>query len=70
MRFERITDIRHKMYKEALEIYNISFPPHEQRETISQGRIFSEKDYCFNLVYDEDTFVGLLLSWETYNLFI
>lgn len=67
MRFERITSEKHKMYKDALALYNISFPFHEQREAASQIKIFSEEEYFFNLIYDDDVFVGLVLCWEAEN---
>jgi len=65
MRFERITDTSHRMYKNALSLYRSSFPLHEQRESVSQAEILSNEDYHFNLIYDGDCFVGLLLAWET-----
>lgn len=65
MRLERITDRAHPMYRRAMDLYRISFPPHEQREAHSQEAILGEKDYHFTLAYDADTFVGLALYWET-----
>lgn len=65
MRFERISNIEHPMYEKALELYSISFPAHEQRESVSQTQILSDGEYYFSLIYDEDIFVGLLLYWET-----
>lgn len=64
MRLERVTDSSHPMYNEALRLYQISFPYHEQREELSQKRILGDSEYCFDLVYDEDRFVGLILYWE------
>jgi len=65
MRFERITDTSHRMYKTALDLYHISFPMHEQREPASQEKILSDDEYHFDLIYDKNDFAGLLLSWET-----
>lgn len=65
MNLERITDPSHPLYKRALELYQMSFPPHEQREALSQAAILRDDAYHFNLIYDEDTFVGLVLCWET-----
>lgn len=65
MYFERITDARHPMYPAAIELYQISFPPHEQRETPSQEDILGHPDYHFTLVWDEKQFIGLVLYWET-----
>ena len=65
MRFERLTNEKHEMYKKALELYSISFPSHEQRDIVSQTKILNDDDYYFNLIYDEEAFVGLALCWET-----
>lgn len=65
MRFERITTTEHKLYKKALELYCNSFPVHEQRNSASQARILEDVAYYFNVIYDEDVFIGLLLYWET-----
>lgn len=65
MHFERLTTETHPLYKEASALYGISFPPHEQRETASQRRILSDPAYHFDLIFDENTFVGEVLYWET-----
>ena len=57
MRFERLTNEKHEMYKKALELYSISFPSHEQRDMVSQTKILNDDDYYFNLIYDEEAFV-------------
>ena len=64
MRFERITDTGHEMYKKAMELYADSFPPHEQREAKSQAAILGDDEYHFALACDGDTFVGEALYWE------
>ena len=65
MDFERITDAQHPMYRIAMELYQKSFPRHEQRETPSQENILRHTDYHFTLCYDESLFTGLVLYWET-----
>ncbi len=65
MRFERLSSKEHPMYQKAMELYSISFPPHEQREPASQGKIVTDDEYHFTLIYDEDLFIGLVLFWET-----
>lgn len=64
MKLERIINPHHPMYQKALELYQISFPFHEQREKFSQTAILNDNSYHFELVYDEDIFVGLVLYWE------
>ena len=65
MRLERLTTAEHGMYARAMELYCQSFPFHEQREGASQARIMGDGAYQFNLVYDGEVFVGLILCWET-----
>lgn len=65
MRFERLTTTEKAIYTEAMDLYRLSFPFHEQREAASQQQIMSNEEYQFNLIYDEDEFIGLMLCWET-----
>lgn len=65
MHFERVTDTCHTMYKTALRLYGSSFPFHEQREPASQAKILHDISYHFHLVYDAQTFIGIILFWET-----
>lgn len=67
MHFERLTNTKHPRYKEALALYALSFPAHEQRESASQRAILQDPAYHFDLIYDGATFVGLILNWETEN---
>lgn len=64
MFLKRITDLSDPMLEEALQLYHISFPYHERREERSQREILSDREYSFNLIYDGDLYVGLLLFWE------
>ena len=64
MRFDRITDTQHEMYKKAMELYANSFPLHEQREAKSQASILGDSEYHFALAYDGETFVGEVMYWE------
>lgn len=65
MHFERLMSAAHPLYGRAMELYRVSFPPHERREALSQERILADADYHFALACDGDTFVGLALFWET-----
>lgn len=64
MILKRINDTSDPLYPEALKLYAISFPHHEQREKESQGKIFKENEYHFSMIFDRDVFVGLILYWE------
>ena len=65
MTFERITSPSHPLYAEAMALYGISFPAHEQRETPSQTAILTHPDYHFTAILDGSAFVGDMLYWET-----
>lgn len=67
MYLKRITDPFHPIYEQALELYQISFPFHEQREAFSQAEILHEDAYHFDLIYDAEVFVGIILYWERKN---
>ena len=65
MRFKRLTSTDDPFFKEGMSLYNASFPLHEQRMPDSQRHIMSHPEYHFNLIFDDDRFVGLMLCWET-----
>lgn len=65
MTFERITSPSHPLYADAMVLYGISFPAHEQRETPSQTAILTHPDYHFTAILDGSHFVGDMLYWET-----
>ena len=65
MILKRIIQPQDPMYCEALKLYQVSFPYHEQREALSQKNILNDSEYHFDLVYDEETFIGLVLYWES-----
>lgn len=64
MEFERITAPAHPLYAEAIDLYKMSFPPHEQRESASQEEILSHPAYHFTAVCDGGVFVGEALYWD------
>ncbi|MDD3336688.1 MAG: GNAT family N-acetyltransferase [Eubacteriales bacterium] len=64
MELKRITSIHHPLYQEALEIYQRSFPYHEQREPFSQAQILRQEAYHFDVICDNGKFVGDILYWS------
>ena len=64
MEFERITTPEHPLYAEAIGLYKISFPPHEQRESASQEGILSHPAYHFTAVCDGGVLIGEALYWD------
>ena len=64
MKFDRITSPAHPLYEEAMNLYKISFPFHEQREELSQTEILANPFYHFDVVCDQGSFIGEILYWE------
>jgi len=62
--FKRITSPAHPLYAEAINLYKISFPLHEQREEASQVEILTNPFYHFDVVCDHDKFIGEILYWD------
>ena len=65
MELLRIKTDKDERFRAAMELYTESFPLHEQRTAESQSAALAEEDYHFNLIFDGDIFIGLLLCWET-----
>ncbi|WP_320957607.1 GNAT family N-acetyltransferase [Enterocloster asparagiformis] len=65
MEFIRLTDSNHAMYHQAMDLYKASFPIHEQRESHVQTCIMGNEAYHFNLIYENNRWVGMILCWET-----
>lgn len=65
MEFRRLVTSAHDMYKEAMDLYKASFPNHEQRESYLQTGIMGNGEYHFNLIYDNNIWIGMILWWET-----
>ena len=64
MEITRITRTDAPLYAEAMNLYGISFPLHEQREADSQTAILQQEAYHFDVVCDKGNFVGAILYWD------
>ena len=64
MKIHRITQASDPLYLKALQLYSISFPPHEQRESASQARILANPAYHFDVICDNGEFIGEILYWD------
>ena len=65
MHFLRLTNSRDAYFAEAMALYAISFPHHEQRQDDSQRAIMSHPEYHFTVILEGEDFVGDILWWET-----
>ena len=64
IRFSRITSSTHPFFADAFDLYTQSFPIHEQRLSKSQQNILSHPQYHCGAVLENNTFCGILFSWE------
>lgn len=64
MEFRRLTAAGGGLYQKAWELYRDSFPLHEQREAAAQRAVMGRDAYHFELIYEGDVWVGILLFWE------
>lgn len=65
MNLVRLKSAADPRFDRAMNLYRESFPYHEQRESASQEKLWQREEYHFDLIEDGDTFVGLVLYWET-----
>ncbi len=64
MEIIRIKNSSNPLYIQAIELYKISFPYHEQREDVSQQNILENDDYHFDVICDNNNFIGFILYWD------
>lgn len=65
MKIERLRLADVPVFEQAMALYQISFPHHEQRKRASQREIMFHESYHFGVIWEEECFVGLMLYWET-----
>ena len=64
MEIRRITQTPDPLYEQAMALYTISFPFHEQRQALSQSQILQQDAYHFDVICDNGEFVGEILYWD------
>ena len=65
MRLERLSETTAHFFKKAFALYESSFPIEERRDNYEQQRVLKKDAYHFDLIMDNDDFIGLMLYWET-----
>ena len=65
MELERLSEHNQKYYAAAKALYEEAFPVLERRDEKEQARVMQNPAYKFDLITDEDGFVGIMLYWET-----
>lgn len=51
-------------FNKAMEIYNGSFPIFERRTMDDQIKALEDENYHFEVIYDKEEIVGILLYWD------
>ena len=64
MRLKRIFP-ENQLFDEAFRLYQSAFPREERRDESEHLRVMKKDDYHFDLIMDGDSFVGVMLYWET-----
>lgn len=64
MQFIRINSKNHYLFKDAMKIYNNSFPIFEQRTLENQMEALKNPDYYCTVICDKNKLVGLLFYWQ------
>ncbi len=64
MHFTRLTSSADTLFARAFELYETSFPVHEQRTLEKQRAIMAQPAYYFDVIVEDDDFAGILLWWR------
>lgn len=65
MRLERLSSKNAQLFDKAFKLYEASFPIEERRDSSEQQRVLSKEDYHFDLIMQQNSFIGIMLYWET-----
>lgn len=64
MKFTRIKYAEHPLFDSAWNLYLKSFPRHERRHLFTQVKVLREPLYHFEVITDDEQFIGILLWWD------
>ncbi|MBO5714864.1 MAG: GNAT family N-acetyltransferase [Clostridia bacterium] len=67
MRLERLSTSNAHLFEQTFKLYQSSFPVEERRDDLEQQRVLKKEDYHFDLIMKNDSFIGVMLYWETEN---
>ena len=68
MRLERLSDKNAHYYTDAYNLYQSAFPHEEKRDEKEQARAMQKEAYHFDMIFEEDALIGVMLYWETDSL--
>lgn len=64
----RLENISDNFFMEAWVLYENSFPLEERRLLDSQAKVIKKFNYNFDIIINEEQFIGFILWWEFDNL--
>jgi ribosomal protein S18 acetylase RimI-like enzyme len=62
--FTRITNSKSKLFEKAWRIYEEAFPSETKRSLDSQTKTLESPEYNFNLVYQNNSPIGIIAHWD------
>lgn len=65
MDFFRLTGSDDLLFNKAFDLYEVSFPEHEQRLFENQLAALNNPEYHCEVVLEKGVFVGIIFYWET-----
>ena len=65
MRLERLSDKNAHYYTDAYNLYQSAFPHEEKRDEKEQARAMQKDAYHFDMIFEDDRLIGVMLYWET-----
>ncbi|MDR2913662.1 MAG: GNAT family N-acetyltransferase [Tannerella sp.] len=63
MKYTRIKTTEHPLFLQIWNLYKSSFPPEERRQLRTQKKMMNNPLYHFEIITDNDVFVGFILWW-------
>jgi len=60
----RLHSISDNYFDQAWELYEAAFPPEERRLLEGQIQVMKKSDYHFDIMIQENEFIGFLLWWD------
>jgi ribosomal protein S18 acetylase RimI-like enzyme len=63
MKYTRINNTEHPLFRRAWNLYKKSFPSEERRQLRTQKKIMDDPFYHFEIITDKDKFIGFILWW-------
>ena len=68
MKYTRVKNIEHPLFTKAWNLYKKSFPPEERRQLRTQEKVMGNPLYHFEIIADNDEFIGFILWWNFENV--